>query len=165
MQARTAEIFARYAFCGSFEGGDSVSRRRSAATDALDLCVVPVSHESGAQIEPAEACRTTRTRVTTFDSSASRHRRALGPRGTVAGVPGPTSEGLLGLLDASWQIVIAVCMLIVTAIGLARLVGRGPTRMAHGVLVTGFLIVAITVVGSFAVSCSTGDDRRATQNP
>jgi hypothetical protein len=72
---------------------------------------------------------------------------------------------LLGLLGAGWQTVIAVCLLIVTAIGLARLVGRGPTRMTHGVLVTGFLIVAITVVGSFALSCSTDDDRHATQNP
>ena len=83
----------------------------------------------------------------------------------MAGVPGQTSEGLLGLLSAGWQTVIAVCLLIVTAIGLARLVGRGPTRMTHGVLVTGFLIVAITIVGSFAVSCSTADDRHAAQNP
>ena len=38
--------------------------------------------------------------------------------------------------------------------------------MTNGVLVTGFLIVAITVVGSFAVSCSAADDGRpATQLP
>jgi hypothetical protein len=80
----------------------------------------------------------------------------------VAGVLAQTSEGLLGLLNSGWQIVIAVCMLIITAIGLARLVGRGPTRMTNGVLITGFLIVAITVIGSLAVSCSP-DDRNATQ--
>jgi hypothetical protein len=78
----------------------------------------------------------------------------------VATVQGYTADGLLGLLHSGWQIVIAVCLLIVTAIGLARLVGRGPTRMSNGVLVTGFLIVAITVVGTFAVSCSGVDDGR-----
>ena len=46
-------------------------------------------------------------------------------RGGVAGVQAATSEGLLGLLSSGWQIVIAVCLVIVTAIGLARLVGRG----------------------------------------
>ena len=83
----------------------------------------------------------------------------------MASVLAYTSEGLLGLLGAGWQTVIAVCLLIVTAVGLARLVGRGPTRMTQGVLVTGVLILAITVIGTFAVSCSGGDDRRTTQNP
>jgi hypothetical protein len=86
-------------------------------------------------------------------------------RGTVTGVQADTSEGLLGLLHSGWQIVIAVCLLMITAIGLARLVGRGPTRMTNGVFITGFLIVAITVVGSFAVSCSPDDDRQANQTP
>ena len=73
---------------------------------------------------------------------------------------GYTGDGLLGLLHSGWQIVIAVCLLIVTAIGLARLVGRGPTRMTNGVFVTGFLILAITVVGTLAVSCSGAVDRQ-----
>ena len=85
-------------------------------------------------------------------------------RGRVARVQAATSEGLLGLLHSGWQIVIALCLLVVTAIGLARLIGRGPTRMTNGVFITGFLIVAITVIGSFAVSCSPDDDRRATDN-
>ena len=69
-----------------------------------------------------------------------------------------------GLLHEGWQIVIAVCLLVITAVGLARLVGRGPTRMANGVFVTGFLIVAITVVGTLAVSCS-GDSDGAARVP
>ena len=41
-----------------------------------------------------------------------------------------------------------------------------PTRMTNGVFVTGFLIVAITVVGTMAVSCSGGaDGRAASQRP
>ena len=88
-------------------------------------------------------------------------------RGRVRGVQ--AAEGLLGLLGSGWQIVIAVCLLVVTTVGLARLVGRGPTRMTNGVFITGFLIVAITVIGSIAVSCSPDDgraaqNRRATQN-
>jgi hypothetical protein len=77
-----------------------------------------------------------------------------------------TADGLLGLLAGGWQIVIAVCLLVITAVGLARLVGRGPTRMTNGVFVTGFLIVAITIVGTIAVSCSSGGDgRAASQRP
>ena len=59
-----------------------------------------------------------------------------------------------------------MCLLVITAVGLARLVGRGPTRMTNGVLVTGFLIVAITVIGTLAVSCS-GDNGggNASQRP
>jgi VIT1/CCC1 family predicted Fe2+/Mn2+ transporter len=77
-----------------------------------------------------------------------------------------TADGLLGLLHEGWQIVIAVCLLAITAVGLARLVGRGPTRMTNGVFVTGFLIIAITVVGTVAVSCSGGaDGGHASQRP
>ena len=86
-------------------------------------------------------------------------------RGRVARVQAETSDGLLGLLHEGWQIVIAVCLLIVTAIGLGRLVGRGPTRMTNGVFVIGFIIVAITVVGTLAASCSADSDRHAAQAP
>jgi hypothetical protein len=74
-------------------------------------------------------------------------------------------EGLLGLLHEGWQIVIAVCLVVITAIGLARLMGRGPARMTNGVVVTGMLIVAITVVGTLAVSCSGSADGRHTSQP
>jgi hypothetical protein len=71
-----------------------------------------------------------------------------------------------GLLHEGWQIVVAVCLLVITAVGLARLVGRGPTRVTNGVFVTGFLIVAITVVGTLAVSCSeSSDGGHASQRP
>jgi hypothetical protein len=77
-----------------------------------------------------------------------------------------TGDGLLWLLPVGWQIVIAVCLLVVTAVGLARLVGRGPTRMTNGIFVTGFLIIAITVIGTLAVSCSSGGDGgHASQRP
>ena len=49
-----------------------------------------------------------------------------------------TADGLLGLLHEGWQLIIAVCLLVITAVGLARLVGGGPTRMTNGVFVTGF---------------------------
>lgn len=79
---------------------------------------------------------------------------------------GATTDGLLGLLQAGWQAVIAACLAVVTVLGLLRLAGRGPTRMANGVIVTGFLIVAITVVGTLAVSCSGATDHNAaTQTP
>ena len=78
---------------------------------------------------------------------------------------GASSDGLLGLLGDGWRIAIAVCLLLVTAVGLARLVGRGPTRMANGVFITGFLIVAITVVGTLAVSCTDAENRPTSQAP
>ena len=86
-------------------------------------------------------------------------------RGRVKGVEADTSDGLLALLGDGWRIAIAVCLLLVTAIGLARLAGRGPTRMSNGVFITGMLIVAITVVGTLAVSCSDDGTRPATQAP
>ena len=73
----------------------------------------------------------------------------------------PRQKDSCWVSSSGWQIVIALCLLIVTAVGLARLVGRGPTRMTNGVFITGFLIVAITVIGSFAVSCWPDDDRHA----
>jgi hypothetical protein len=86
-------------------------------------------------------------------------------RGRVKGVQADTSDALLGLLGDGWRIAIAVCLLLVTAIGLARLVGRGPTRMSNGVFITGMLIVAITVIGTLAVSCSDDVGRSAAQAP
>jgi hypothetical protein len=80
-------------------------------------------------------------------------------RGTVAAVSkaigsSPSADALLGLLDPAWQALIAGCLLVVTVLGVIRLAARGPARMTNGVLVTGALIVAITVIGTVAVSCS-----------
>jgi hypothetical protein len=86
-------------------------------------------------------------------------------RGRVVDVQADTSDGLLGLLGDGWRIAIAVCLVLVTVIGLARLVGRGPTRMTNGVFITGLLIVAITVVGTLAVSCTDSGTRAAVQTP
>ena len=64
------------------------------------------------------------------------------------------NDALLGMLHPAWQAVIAGVLLIVTLLGIRRLASRGPARMTNAVFVTGFLIVAITVVGTLAVSCS-----------
>jgi hypothetical protein len=65
-----------------------------------------------------------------------------------------THEGLLGLLQPAWQALIAGCLLVVTLLGLRKLMARGPARMTNAVVLTGLLIVAVTVVGTLAVSCS-----------
>jgi heme A synthase len=79
----------------------------------------------------------------------------------VAGVSNLASDGLLGLLHPMWQALIAVCLLVVTVLGLWRIAARGPARMTNALVLTGFLIVAITVVGTLAVSCEGPSDRVA----
>lgn len=64
------------------------------------------------------------------------------------------ADALLGLLHPFWQALIAFCLLAVTLIGVQRLLSRGPARMTNALVVVGFLIVAITVLGALAVSCS-----------
>jgi hypothetical protein len=77
-------------------------------------------------------------------------------------VPPVAADALLSLLHPAWQTLIAVCLLIVTILGLRRLAARGRARMTTAVLVTGGLIVALTVLGTFAVSCSGPESRNAT---
>jgi hypothetical protein len=69
-------------------------------------------------------------------------------------VSDPSADALLGLLHPAWQAPIAVCLLVVTILGLWRIAERGPARMKNGLLVTGVLIVAIAVIGTLAVSCN-----------
>jgi hypothetical protein len=69
-------------------------------------------------------------------------------------VANPSSDALLGMLHPAWQALIAGTLLIVTILGIRRLMSRGPTRMSNAVFVTGLLIVGITVVGTLAVSCA-----------
>jgi len=64
------------------------------------------------------------------------------------------AEGLLGLLSPAWQALIAICLLVVTLLGLRRLASRGPARVTNALFLTGFLILAVTVVGALAISCS-----------
>jgi hypothetical protein len=71
-----------------------------------------------------------------------------------AGVQNSAAEGLLGLLHPAWQALIAICLLVVTLLGLRRLASRGPARVTNALFFTGFLILAVTVVGTLAVSCS-----------
>jgi hypothetical protein len=77
-------------------------------------------------------------------------------------VPSVAADALLSLLSPAWQTLIAVCLLIVTVLGLRRLAARGPARMTTAVLVTGGLIVALTVLGTLAVSCSGPESRQTT---
>ncbi len=72
----------------------------------------------------------------------------------MAAVANPSSDALLDLLHPAWQALIAAVLLIVTILGVRRLARRGPNRMTNGVFVTGFLILAIGVIGTLAVSCS-----------
>ena len=77
-----------------------------------------------------------------------------------------SADALLGLLHPAWQTLIAVCLLLVTVLGIRRLAARGPARMTTAVLVTGGLIVAIVVLGTLAVSCAGPySGRSATQDP
>lgn len=78
-----------------------------------------------------------------------------------AGVRNSAAEGLLGLLHPAWQALIAVCLLIVTLLGIRRLASRGPARVTNAVIFTGFLVLAVTVVAMLAVSCSDPVGRRA----
>lgn len=64
---------------------------------------------------------------------------------------GQSSDEVFGLLHPFWQAVIGGCLLLATVVGLYKLLQRGPSRMTNGVLVTGLLIVAITVLGVLAV--------------
>jgi hypothetical protein len=73
----------------------------------------------------------------------------------------PAADGLLGLLHPAWQALIALTLLVVTVLGVRRLASRGPARMTNALLLTGFLIVAVTVVGTLAVSCSGPPDGSA----
>ena len=58
------------------------------------------------------------------------------------------SDGLLGLLHPAWQVLIAGVLVVVTILGLRRIAVRGPARMTNALFLTGFLIVALTVVGT-----------------
>ena len=75
-------------------------------------------------------------------------------------MPDTASDGLLGLTSV-WQVLVLGLFVVVIAVGLLRLAQRGPGRVTNVVFLTGFLIVAITVVGTLAVSCEGPSDRSA----
>jgi hypothetical protein len=74
------------------------------------------------------------------------------------------ADALLGLLHPAWQALIAVCLLVVTLLGVQRLLARGPARMTSALLFVGFLIIAVTVFGILAVSCSEPTDRASRES-
>ncbi len=78
-------------------------------------------------------------------------------------MPSLAADALLGLLHPAWQALIAACFLIITVLGVARMARRGPARMTNALLATGLLIVAITVVGMLAVSCSDSTNGQTSQ--
>ena len=89
-----------------------------------------------------------------------------GPRGRVAAVAPTSADALLGLLHPAWQALIAGCLVLVTVLGLRRLLERGPARMTNALVVTGLLIVLVTAIGLLAVSCSgDGSSRSSTTTP
>jgi hypothetical protein len=55
--------------------------------------------------------------------------------------------GLLGLLFPIWQLLIAVCLVVVTIISAHRLLMRGPSRMGRAVVVSGSAVVGVVVLG------------------
>jgi hypothetical protein len=55
--------------------------------------------------------------------------------------------GLLGLLFPIWQLLIAVCLVVVSIISAHRLLMRGPSRMGRAVIVAGGAVVGIVVLG------------------
>jgi hypothetical protein len=69
-------------------------------------------------------------------------------------VTAPAADALLGLLSPAWQALIAGSLLVVTLLGIRRLMERGPARVTNAMLLTGALIVTLTVVGTLVVSCS-----------
>jgi len=55
-------------------------------------------------------------------------------------------DALLGMLFPMWQIVIAVCLVIVTVIAGHKLLMRGPSRMSRGVVVAGGAILGVVLL-------------------
>ncbi len=56
-------------------------------------------------------------------------------------------DALLGLLAPIWQIVISVCLVLVTAVAGVKLFLRGPSSMSRGIVLAGGAIVGVIVVG------------------
>jgi hypothetical protein len=56
------------------------------------------------------------------------------------------ADALLGMLFPVWQLVIAVCLVIVTVIAGHKLLMRGPSRMSRGVVVAGGAILGVVLL-------------------
>jgi len=58
-----------------------------------------------------------------------------------------SEDALLGMLFPMWQLVIAVCLIIVTVVAGHKLLMRGPSRMSRGVVVAGGAVVGVVLLG------------------
>lgn len=56
-------------------------------------------------------------------------------------------DALLDLLLPFWQVVIGVCLVLVTIVSAHRLLLRGPSRMSRAIVVAGSAIVGVVVIG------------------
>lgn len=55
-------------------------------------------------------------------------------------------DALLGMLFPMWQMVIAVCLVIVTLVAGHKLLMRGPSRMSRGVVVAGGAVLGVVLL-------------------
>jgi len=56
-------------------------------------------------------------------------------------------DALLGLLLPFWQLVIGVFVLVAVVASVHRLIMRGPSRMTTAMLISGGVVVGLTVIG------------------
>lgn len=57
------------------------------------------------------------------------------------------ADALLGLLLPFWQVVIGCCVLVAVFMSVRRLGSRGASRMSRALVVTGAVVVGITLLG------------------
>lgn len=57
------------------------------------------------------------------------------------------ADALLGLLLPLWQLVIGVLVLVVLAVSVRRLAGRGRSRMSSAMLVIGGAVICLALLG------------------
>jgi hypothetical protein len=56
-------------------------------------------------------------------------------------------DALLGLLAPFWQLVIGLCLVVVTIVAGHRLLMRGPSRMSRAIVVAGGAVVGVVLLG------------------
>jgi hypothetical protein len=56
-------------------------------------------------------------------------------------------DGQAGLLVPFWQIVIGLCLVVVTIVAAHRLLMRGPSRMSRAIVVAGGAVVGVVLLG------------------
>ena len=64
-----------------------------------------------------------------------------------AGMRHVADDGLTSLLFPFWQLVIALCLVVVTIVSAHRLLMRGPSRMSRAIVLAGGAIIGVVVIG------------------